>query len=284
MQKKKIIIYSLILTIIPFILLGFLFFFLKENFTHKTFDKKAKIIGVGVSYQVDEKAAPGLRYLQNKQFIRTRYINQLSKACKNKNVVFLMVPIEENQIDKIANIVDGMIFTGGDDMNAKFFSQKQHPKASKEIEPENRTMFDIKLMKKLMKQNKPIMAVCLGMQELNVAFGGDIIQDIESTLPSSTIKHKGISTLKKAHLINISENSLLHKITNRQTMFVNSNHHQSINKVADNFVATAIAPDGIIEAMECKNCNNFVLGLQWHPEYLIDKENIKIIQAFCDAV
>lgn len=284
MQKKSLITRALSCIVILFVLFISIFCWKKYTEYKLSLNKKVKIIGVGASYEADKSKPSEYGYLYDKQFLRTRYIDQFAKACKKKNVVFVMVPVNESQIDKIANFVDGMIFTGGDDMNAKFFGQKQHPSAMDDIEPENRTKFDIKLIKKLMKKKKPIMGICLGMQELNVAFGGDIIQDIPSMIPSSDVNHRGIDAVKHAHKVNIVKNSLLYKIINKNSINVNSGHHQAVGKIAKKFVATAVAPDGVVEAIECKNCDNFVLGLQWHTEFLLDKNDVKIIQAFCDAV
>jgi len=281
-MKIKYIYTSMFISIL--IILFGCFFFWKINFVSKQSNEKVKVIGIGVSYEVDNSMPEEQRYLYNKQFLRTRYIDQFVKACNKNNVLFVMIPVNDSQIDKITNFVDGMIFTGGDDINSKFFGEKLHPKV-KEIEPDNRVKFDIKLIKKLMKKRKPILGICLGMQELNIAFGGNIIQDIPSSMKySSNIKHKGISTIKNIHKVNIIKNSLLHKILNKKTIDVNSNHHQAVGRIADKFVVTAVAPDNIVEAIECKDCSNFVLGLQWHPEFLINKENVKIIRAFCDAV
>lgn len=245
-------------------------------------EKSPKVIGISVSYEIDTSREPKVRYLYDKQYLRTRYIDQFAKVCKNKNVVFVMVPVNEQQIDKIANLVDGVIFTGGDDIDPSLFGQKKHVTV-KDIEPTRRVKFDMNLIKKLVKQEKPILGICLGAQEMNVAFGGDVIQDIDSNIPSSNVNHRCPAT-KNCHPITFKKNSLLEKILKKKHIDVNSCHHQAVGKIADNFYATAVAQDGVVEAIECKKCKNFTLGVQWHPEFLIDKNSISIIRSFCEAV
>ena len=241
-----------------------------------------KVIGISVSYEINTSYESEKMYLYDKQYLRTRYIDQFAKACKNKNIVFVMVPVNERQIDKIANLVDGMIFTGGDDIDPSLFGQKRHVTV-KDVEPARRVKFDMNLIKKLVKQEKPVLGICLGAQEMNIVFGGDVMQDIDSEIPSSNINHR-CSATRNCHSIKIKENSLLEKILKKKHIDVNSRHHQAVGKIADNFHATAVAQDGVVEAIECKTCKNFTLGVQWHPEFLIDKNSINIIQSFCEAV
>lgn len=242
-----------------------------------------KIIGIGVGNEYDTKHPREDGWLYDKQFLRVRYLNSLLKVASDKNVVFVLIPFDKRQIDKIANLVDGMLFIGGDDIDPKYFGQKKDEK-NIDLESDEKVEFDMALIKKLMKQNKPILGICLGAQELNVAFGGDIIQDIPSKIIDSKVKHSGITAKQLAHSVKIDKNSLLYRILGKEEVLVNSGHHQAIDRVADKFVATAIAPDGVVEAIECKDCNNFVLGVQWHPEFLVSKDDEKIFQAFCDSV
>ena len=247
------------------------------------FYNKPKIIGVSAGYQFDTSYDPKYGYLYDKQYIRTRYVGQFVKACKDKNISFVIIPVDKNQIDNIAKTVDGMIFTGGDDMNPKFFNQQKHPSV-KDLEPDKRVEFDLKLIKQLVEQNKPILGVCLGMQEMNVAFGGDVIQDIPSTFPHSNINHKDTPAWEYSHSVKITKNSLLHNILHTNKINVSSRHHQAVGKIAKNFTPTALSSDGVIEAIECKECKKFTIGLQWHPESIMDENSLKIIQTFCNAV
>ena len=247
-------------------------------------DKNAvKIIGIGTGSEIDAKHPREDGWLYDKQFFRVRYLNSLLKVASNENVVFILVPFDKKQIDKVANLLDGMLFVGGDDMDPRYYGQKKDEKIT-DMENNEKVEFDMALMKKMIEQNKPVLGICLGNQELNVAFGGSLIQDIPSKLVNSVIKHNGVSAKQTAHDVKIDKNSLLYKILGKETISVNSAHHQAIDRVADKFVATAVAPDGVIEAIECKDCGNFVLGLQWHPEFLASKNDKKILQAFCDAV
>lgn len=130
------------------------------------------------------------------------------KSCLNKDIVFVFVPIDKKQINKIADLVDGMVFNGGDDMDPSYYGQKKDTK-TEDIENKARIDFDMALIKKMIKQKKPILGLCLGAQELNVAFGGNLMQDIPTGVGNSSIEHKDILAKHFAHSVAIDKNSLL---------------------------------------------------------------------------
>lgn len=121
---------------------------------------------------------------------------------------------------------------------------------------------DFTLIKSFHKSNKPILGICAGIQSINVCFGGSLFQDI----PNHTSKEE--TTM---HLIKLEKGSFLEKCYGTDMIKVNSSHHQSVNRVADNFKVTALSEDGIIEAIEYNN----ILGVQWHPEHMKDMEFFK---------
>jgi putative glutamine amidotransferase len=117
-----------------------------------------------------------------------------------------------------------------------------------------------------------------------VALGGTLIQDIPSQLVTKIQHRPKKSATKTAHLIHIQPNSLLRRIAKRSSLAVNSSHHQSVKSVPASFQATAVAPDGVIEAIEAST-HPFWLGVQWHPEYLYRQDAIqkRIFFAFIKA-
>jgi len=247
--------------------------------------QKPKIIGVISDYSLNQNNQHN--YSSHPiHIIREQYINNLSDVCSNYNVVFILIPIDLKQINKYIQIVDGVIFTGGADVDSKYYNQQKHPTNSEDSP--KRTEFEIKFLKNLLKEKKPILSICRGMQLINIALGGDLIQDIPSYIKTE-INHKSVKNgqgyLNKVHTVETKENSLLRKITNKNEFWVNSNHHQAIGKLGKNLVVSAISPkDNIIEAIEIRDYPNFFLGVQWHPEFIFTDEDKKIFQYFCKSL
>ena len=126
------------------------------------------------------------------------------------------------------------------------------------------------------------------MQLINIALGGDLIQDIPSYIKTD-INHKavknGVGYLSHVHMVETYENSLIKKIINKKEFWVNSNHHQAIGKLGKNLKVTGISPkDKIIEVIELENYPSFFLGVQWHPEFAHTEEDKKILKYFCKSI
>jgi putative glutamine amidotransferase len=125
------------------------------------------------------------------------------------------------------------------------------------------------------------------MQAINVAFGGSLVQDIASEL-DSPLQHRATGPATRlSHAVRVTPKSLLRRIVGQATIRVNSSHHQSVKEVASPLVASAVAPDGVIEAVEAGDRRRypFLLGVQWHPEYLFDRHAIhrRLFTAFLKA-
>jgi len=136
-------------------------------------------------------------------------------------------------------------------------------------------------------RSKPVFAICRGIQVLNVAAGGSLYQDIDAQL-STSIRHphrKGNPSTFRAHAIDVTPNSRLARAVGAHRIEVNSRHHQSVKHVAPGFIVSARAPDGIVEAIESTN-GHFALGVQFHPENLIDEDPriLQIFKEFAQAV
>ncbi|MEX2805667.1 gamma-glutamyl-gamma-aminobutyrate hydrolase family protein [Streptococcus sp. H31] len=172
--------------------------------------------------------------------------------------VYLPVSTEDEAKDYMAAI-DALLLTGGQDVHPSFYGQeRQTEKNDYDI---NRDRFELALIKEALAQRKPILAVCRGMQLLNVALGGTLNQEISS--------HALGSPLQLAHQIEAVEGSDLSRLFISGGS-VNSEHHQSLDKLGQNLVVTARDPrDGTIEAVELPNYP--LLAVQWHPEFLIDQ-------------
>ena len=277
-HKNEIIPYLFIISII-IIILAIIIEYIYSSYKN---NQRPKIIGVICDYSLNKNNEHNYSF-HPLHILREQYINNLSKTCSDYNVVFIIIPIDLNQIDKFIKIVDGVIFTGGQDVDSKYYNQKKHSKNNEDSL--ERTEFEIKFLEKLLGEKKAILGICRGMQLINIALGGDIIQDIPSLIKTD-INHKavknGIGYLDKIHVVKTKENSLINKITNKKEFWVNSNHHQAIGKLGKNLIVTGISPkDDIIEVIELKNYPNFFLGVQWHPEFTFTDEDKLIFQYFC---
>ena len=174
-------------------------------------------------------------------------------------------------IATVLNGVDGLLLSGGDDVAPSHYGEAKHP-AVVEVEPQ-RDDFEIALVQEARRRNLPIFAICRGIQVLNVACGGSLVQDIPSQLPGA-LQHKLAvpphQPFALAHEVWFEKDSLLgsllkDRLNEADTCEVNSRHHQAVKQVAEGFRVTATAPDGIIEAIE-DPAARFCLGVQWHPE------------------
>ena len=167
---------------------------------------------------------------------------------------------------------DGFLLPGGGDFFPEWYGQTLLPglKTDTFSMDWERQKITLELVKAMAASGKPILGICLGMQVITIALGGDLYQDIPSQIPSE-IPHRG--TIAKAedrwklwHTVRTSEGSLIRNLTGAGEISVNSFHHQAVKTPASGFRATAFAPDGVIETVESDN--ERILGIQWHPENL----------------
>jgi putative glutamine amidotransferase len=174
-------------------------------------------------------------------------------------------------IDTIPDLlarVDGVLLTGGSDLDPQLFGEGHNPKVYG-IDPA-RDAFEIALVKHLVESGKPFLGICRGTQVMNVALGGTLYLDIADELPTA-FKHDYFTPKyapdKLSHPVSVEDGSLLAGLVGTGPFKVNSRHHQSIKDLAGSLKVTAYAEDGIIEGIELPS-HPFALGVQWHPESL----------------
>jgi putative glutamine amidotransferase len=147
-----------------------------------------------------------------------------------------------------------------------------------------RSSFELDLVRLAARNRLPTLAICGGMQTMNVAFGGTLYQDIPAQVPDVLQHRQTAPAIHLSHSVSITPGTLLDRIVKRARMKVNSSHHQSVKGVGRTLIASASAPDGIVEAIEFPG-HPFFLGLQWHPEFLFDRHPLhrQLFQAFLRA-
>jgi putative glutamine amidotransferase len=186
----------------------------------------------------------------------------------------------------VLDVLDGVLLTGGGDIDPVLYGEERHPTVD-DAEP-GRDEFELDLARRAMESDMPLLAICRGAQVLNVAAGGTLVQDIPSAIETE-LTH----TLKDpkdciAHAIRITRGSRLHEalgtgVDAACSCRVNSRHHQSVGKLGRDLVASAVAGDGVIEAIEAPRAT-FCLGVQWHPENFWRTGEFKpLFDAFVEA-
>jgi putative glutamine amidotransferase len=179
----------------------------------------------------------------------------------------IVLPVINNQtaIHRQAQIIDGLLVTGGFDIHPLLYGEE--PFERLEFIDPDRDNHEIELVTMAHGLNKPIFGICRGIQLINVAFGGSLYQDISQS-PGSYIKHMQKSKREVAgHTVEIMKNSRLYEVFG-EFVVANSFHHQAVKEVAAGFMVNALSKDGIIEGIE-KAGANFVVAVQWHPEHMI---------------
>ncbi len=167
-------------------------------------------------------------------------------------------------IRSLISMVDGLLLSGGGDIEASYFGQENMPGGVTDLNP-MRDYHELTLIRAAWDAGVPIMGICRGMQLLNVAFGGDIYQDMPSQVKGELLRHS-INEPREVgvHQVEVEQGTLLHEILALDSVSVNSRHHQGVCRVAPNFIASAIAKDGIVEAIESRE--DKIIAVQWHPE------------------
>jgi putative glutamine amidotransferase len=171
-------------------------------------------------------------------------------------------------IDAILDVVSGLVLTGGEDVDPARFGAARHPRLST-VHP-GRDATELALTRGACERQLPVLAICRGIQVLNVALGGTLIQDIPSEHPSDILHDSDGPRAERTHTVRLAPDTRLARAVGRDAILVNSFHHQAIATRAASLVETAVAPDGIVEAVETPQDNPWwVIGIQWHPEDLV---------------
>ena len=200
-----------------------------------------------------------------------------SESVERAGGICVFLPSNINAVNQYLKIIHGLVVTGGDfDIDPKIYGNNS---SGARILKNQRTNFEIAITKKFLKSSKPILGICGGAQLLNVVCGGTLIQDIKKNNLFPINHEQKNPRNETSHKIEIISKTLLAKINKKKFSKVNSAHHQAIKDIGKNIIISSYAPDGIIESIEHKH-HKWCIGVQWHPEFLITKEDKNLIKNF----
>lgn len=201
-----------------------------------------------------------------------RYFSALSIAGAAPCMVPLLINDEET-LRGIYDRADGVFLAGGVDVDPASYHEDKLDVCGRT--DADRDQVELMFTRWAIEDGKPVLGVCRGMQVINVACGGSLLQDVETHVDRA-IKHdyfptQGYARDFLAHEAAVEPDSRLHAIFDQELIMVNSMHHQGIKRMGDALRASVIAPDGLIEGLEGSN-GHYLIGVQWHPEMLIEKD------------
>jgi putative glutamine amidotransferase len=223
------------------------------------------VIGVTPDFNAGDRKDMGGQ--EPTYFLRARYI----RAIEDLGGIPLILPLVESPRARrrLLDGIDGLLLTGsGPDLSPRLYGERQ--RFTFPLVSERRANFELEVVHQARTRDLPLLAICGGMQAVNVACGGSLYQDIPAQVPQALDHRQKSKATHVCHSVTVAPNSLLKKIVDRATLMVNSSHHQSVKTVAPSLRASAIAPDGIVEAIE-SSAHRFLLAIQWHPEFLFER-------------
>jgi putative glutamine amidotransferase len=200
-----------------------------------------------------------------------------------------LIPLLDDDPDTLREIyerLDGILIPGGVDMDPSTFGEEPHPRLGR-VDPA-RDRVEMQLVRWAVEDEKPVLGLCRGLQVINVTLGGTLWQDLEAQLPDA-IKHDYFPTFgferdHLAHEVRVEKGTRLRRLLEMDRIQVNSMHHQGIRTLSPELVASAVAPDGLVEAAESPG-GHFLVGVQWHPEVfeLTDPHTRHVFREFIEA-
>ncbi|MDO4267785.1 MAG: gamma-glutamyl-gamma-aminobutyrate hydrolase family protein [Eubacteriales bacterium] len=208
------------------------------------------------------------------------------KAVRHAGGIPVILPLDltGEELEQLLEGCHGVLFTGGPDVHPFFFGEETQAHCGNVCL--RRDEMEFALLKLAMAAKKPVLGVCRGVQVLNIGLGGDIYQDIPSQFkedfPIAHTQPFGYDI--PSHTVKVRPDTLLARIARCEVLKVNSMHHQAVRKTAPGLTASGHAPGGLVEAVEMPDYP-FFLGVQWHPEYLWEKDPAasRLFEAFVDA-
>ena len=190
--------------------------------------------------------------------------------------VVLPIEMSEEDADRIVETCDGFLFTGGQDVTPELYGAKDDPSV---VSSPERDKLERLLLSKALTSDKAILGICRGLQFINVFLGGTLWQDLPSQHPSEIVHRQGKPYGAPTHSVMLG--SSLRTLLGKETFEVNTLHHQAAKDLGVDLIPMAVAPDGIIEAVQMTG-KRFVWAVQWHPEYMFktDPDSLALFSFF----
>lgn len=217
----------------------------------------APLIGITTSITVDKSP--------ERAYVNASYLRAVEAA---GGIPVLLPPhLSERGRRALWERVDGVLLTGGGDIDPARFNEPEYP-ALIDVSP-LRDALEMEIVERALDDGVPLLAICRGLQVLNVALGGTLYQDLPTDKPGAVSHSQQEPRDHATHAVKVmSEGTRLASIVGMTELEVNSFHHQAIKRLADGLREVAWAPDGVIEAVEMEG-DGFVVAVQWHPEDLV---------------
>jgi len=202
--------------------------------------------------------------LETDRFYLSRYYSEAVEAAGGLPVHIPLIPSADFIQQTVANL-DGVLLPGSDsDVDPLRYGHDPHPHLGSVHPIKDET--DLLVLREVEERALPLFAICFGLQILNVSRGGTLIQDIPSQWPNAIKHQQGAPRDRPSHNVRLLEDSLMGQLSQSDRAPVNSHHHQALETLGRELVATAWASDGLVEAVEDPRSDRFVVGVQWHPE------------------
>ncbi len=182
-------------------------------------------------------------------------------------VPLIIPPLATVDVDALLGAVRGLVLSGGEDVAPDAYGAAD---AGSEPPHRLRDATELALVRRARELRMPTLAICRGLQLANVAFGGTLVQDIPSQMPSASDHEQSKRRRERVHDISLERDSVLARTLGATDLAVNSSHHQALDRVAGGLRVVGRSPDGVVEAAEWTGDDWWMLGVQWHPEELVE--------------
>jgi putative glutamine amidotransferase len=203
-----------------------------------------------------------------------------ARAVEHAGALPVLVPplLGNDDADRIMDAADGLLLTGGEDVDPARYGAARHATVTSVSAERDAT--ELALLAAAHRRGRPVLAICRGIQLLNVAFGGTLVQDIPSQRPGALSHDEGDHQASRVHPVRVEAGTRLAAALGAADLQVNSFHHQAPDEPGDALRVTARAPDGIVEGLEWAGEEWWAVGVQWHPEELDGQWEFGLFRAF----
>lgn len=229
----------------------------------------------------DRRAMPASRFV-----LSAGYVHAVRTAGGHAIILPHSPDVTDEEAQSLLGGCQGLLVTGGDfDVPPEAYGQAPHP-LLRTLNP-MRTSFEARLVEAAWRLGLPVLGICGGMQLINVLRGGTLFQDV-SLWPDAGNHEQAFDRARPGHTVRVAQDSrlsqaLLLDAAGHQEVPVNTTHHQAVDRLGQGLLASAWAPDGLVEALESAPNTDFCLGVQWHPEAMADGRQGGIYRAFLQA-